>query len=197
MPARTPLTMLRLGACVLLATSGSALAQVRQCIATDGTLVYTDKQCVDIGGRERPADPMPAAGVGAAARYSRDSCARSVQDLAYALGSAIQSGDVNRIAGLYDWNGMSTANGYRLMDRLQAIANRPLVDVQPMYAGDTNEYGDAVARFDEATGELIATPSRPPRLIGLRVEQTLQNGTTPARTVLGLRKRQGCWWVHL
>jgi hypothetical protein len=196
MPARIPLTMLCLGACMLLAVPAVSIAQVRQCIAADGGLVYTDKQCVDIGGRERQLSPMPASG-GAATRYYRDSCVRSVEDLAYSLGSAIQSGDVNRIAGLYDWSGMSTANGYRLMDRLQAIADRPLVDVQPMYAGESNEYGDAIVQFDEQTGAVLDVPRASPRLIGLRVEQTLGNGSTPSRTLLGLRKRQGCWWIHL
>ena len=185
-----------LAVCTLCAAWVPALAQVRQCIAADGTMVYTDKQCADIGGRERPADPVPGVG-GAAARYYRDSCARSVQDLAYSLSSAIQSGDVNRIAGFYDWSGMSTANGYRLMDRLQAIANRPLVDVQPVYAGGANAYGEDIVRFDEATGALLTAPPRPPRLVGLRVEQTLANGSTPSRTVFSVRRKQGCWWVRL
>lgn len=195
MPVRRLPTMVCLVACTLLAAPRISTAQVRHCVAADGTLVYTDKQCVDIGGRERAPDPVP--GGGAAARYSRDTCARSVQDLAYSLGSAIQSGDVNRIAGFYDWSGMSTANGYRLMDRLQAIANRPLVDVQPMYAGGTNAYGEDVVRFDETTGELIAAPQRQARLVGLRVEQTLANGITPSRTVFSVRRNQGCWWVRL
>ena len=32
-------------------------AQVRQCIGSDGDLVYTDHKCEEIGGRERPASP--------------------------------------------------------------------------------------------------------------------------------------------
>lgn len=170
-------------------------AQVRQCIGGDGTLVYTDRKCEDIGGREQPAS-QAAAGIGGA-RMSRGGCARSVQDLVYSLSSAIQSGDANQIAGVYDWAGMSTANGYRLFARLEAIAKRPLVDVQPMYAGGTNEYGYDVVEFDEATGEVVSKPPRKPHLVGLRVEQTLANGSTPARTVFGLRKNLGCWWVRL
>ena len=170
-------------------------AQVRQCIGSDGDLVYTDRKCEDIGGRERPASPA-ATGVGIA-HAARGGCARSVQDLVYSLSSAIQSGDANRIAGVYDWAGMSTSNGYRLMARLEAIAKRPLVDVQPMYAGGTNEYGYDVVEFDEETGEVIDKPARKPRLVGLRVEQTLGSIATPSRTVFGLRKNLGCWWVRL
>ena len=170
------------------------VAQVRQCIGSDGAPVYTDRKCEDIGGRERP---VIAATAGTGMSRARGMCARSVQDLVYSLGSAIQSGDANQVAGLYDWTGMSTANGYRLMERLQAIAGRPLVDVQPMYAGGTNEYGFDVVEFDETTGEVIGKPARKPRLIGLRVEQTLGNGSTPSRTVFGLRQHLGCWWVRL
>jgi hypothetical protein len=32
---------------------------------------------------------------------------------------------------------------------------------------------------------------------GLRLEQTLGGTATPARTVLGLRRYLGCWWVRL
>ena len=170
-------------------------AQVRQCVSLDGVLVYTDRQCADIGTTERPAS-QAAIGISGQRLY-RGGCSRSVQDLVYSLSSAIQSGDANQIAGVYDWAGMSTSNAYQLMTRLEAIAKRPLVDVQPMYAGGANEYGYDVVEFDENTGAVVSKPPRKPRLIGLRVEQTLGNGSTPSRTVFGLRKNLGCWWVRL
>jgi len=192
--------MPRLALLALLAFAGAcwsapADAQVRQCIGGDGALVYTDRKCEDIGGHERPA-ASASTGIGNASPY-RGGCARSVQDLVYSLGNAIQSGDANQIAGVYDWAGMSTSNAYRLMARLEGIARRPLVDVQPMYAGGTNEYGYDVVEFDEDSGEVVSKPPRKPRLVGLRVEQTLGNGSTPARTVFGLRQHLGCWWVRL
>jgi hypothetical protein len=191
---RVALPLLILLACASL-RAGPADAQVRQCIGADASLVYTDRKCEDIGGRDRPAE-LATAGIAASHPY-RTACARSVQDLVYTLGNAVQSGDANQIAGVYDWAGMSTANGYRLMARLEAIARRPLVDVQPMYAGGANEYGYDIVEFDEETGEVVSKPARKPRLVGLRVEQTLVDGSTPARTVFGLRKHLGCWWVRL
>ena len=194
--------MLRLAVPLLLLAACAcaprvAQAQVRRCTAADGSLVFTDRKCQDIGASER-LQPPPSAGMGASYPGSyRSTCARSVQDLAWALSSAIQSGDANQVAGVYDWSGMSSSNAYRLMERLDLIARRPLVDVQPMYAGGTNEYGDGVVEFDEQTGEVVARPQRKPRLIGLRVEQTLGNNSTPSRTVFGLRKNLGCWWVRL
>lgn len=175
-----------------------APAQVRRCTAGDGSLVYTDRKCTDIGASERvPPVGMVGSRVGGSG-YAYRGCARSVQDLAYSLGTAIQSGDVNQVAGLYDFSGTSTANGYRLMERLGSIARRPLVDVQPHYAGGYDPYSDPYAgiiEFDE-NGAVVQRPAVKPRLVGLRVEQTLLNSSTPSRTVFGLRKNMGCWWVR-
>ena len=33
------------------------------------------------------------------------------------------------------------------------------------------------------------------RPIGLRVEQTLANGSTPSSTTFGLQRHLGCWWI--
>ncbi|MEO5962071.1 MAG: hypothetical protein ABIP87_01395 [Thermomonas sp.] len=173
----------------------AAQAQVRRCTTGDGTLVYTDRQCADIGATERLAS-IGITGITGSHFYR--GCARSVQDLAYSVGNAIQVGDVNQLAGLYDFSGTSTANGYRLMDRLGAIVKRPLVDVQPMYTGGYDPYSgpySGVVEFDE-DGSIIQRPAVKPKLVGLRVEQTLGNSSTPARTVFGLRKNMGCWWVH-
>ena len=173
----------------------AVLAQVKRCTAADGTLVYTDRKCDDIGATER-LGALPSAG-GAIAGHHRNVCARTVQDLVYSFSNALQSGDANQVAGVYDWAGMPTSSAYKVMTRLEAIAKRPLIDVQPMYSGDTNAYGDDIVTFDETTGEVITRAPRKPRLIGLRVEQTLANGSTPSRTNFGLRQRLGCWWVRL
>ena len=175
---------------------GIVHAQVKRCTAADGTLVYTDRKCDDIGAIERIA-PSPMSGGSAMAGHYRNVCARTVQDLVYSFSSALQSGDANQVAGVYDWAGMPTSSAYQVMSRLDAIAKRPLVDVQPMYSGGTNAYVDDIIEFNEDTGEVINRPARKPRLIGLRVEQTLANGSTPSRTTFGLRQRMGCWWVRL
>lgn len=189
--------LLLLSSACALAAPRVALAQVRHCAVADGSIVYTDRKCEDIGATERIAPvPRQYGGSTLAGRY-RNICARTVQDLVYSLSSALQSGDANQVAGVYDWAGMPTSSAYQVMSRLDTISKRPLVDVQPMYSGGTNAYGDDVIEFDETTGAVISRPPRKPRLIGLRVEQTLANGTTPSRTNFGLRQRMGCWWVRL
>ena len=74
---------------------------------------------------------------------------------------------------------MGSSNANRVMDQLQRIAARPLVDVREAHA-------------DDEGGGSGAGP-----ILGLRVEQVLSDGYTPSRTVFGLRRRLGCWWVHL
>ena len=116
----------------------------------------------------------------------RRRCARNLLDLVYELTAALDSHDVNRVAGLYHWVGMSSSGAVSVMDRLDMIAQRPLVDIVPVYPASAQGEGDYYPR---------ATVRRAP--IGLRLEQTLSNGSTPSRTMLGLRRYLGCWWVHL
>ena len=163
-----------------LAPARPASAQVKHCLMADGTRLYTDRKCADLGASEYRAPPPPAGG----AYSQRMVCARSVQDLAYALDEAIRSGDANRFAGLYDWAGMRSATARSVMNRLQVIASRALVDVRTRHAGDS-----------AASGPYGTEPIGPP--IGLRVEQVLADGYTPAHANFGLRRRMGCWWVRM
>ncbi len=162
-----------------------AAAQVRRCTGPDGTTIFTDRQCQDLGAVERV--PHAAASDVAQTHLYRNVCSRNLQDLVYALTAAIDSRDVNQFAGVYDWAGMSTRTGYAIMDRLQAIVQRPLVDVTPIYrASDIPPDGDY---YPQTTVRHVP--------VGLRLEQTLANGSTPSQTVFGLRSYLGCWWVNL
>jgi hypothetical protein len=167
---------------LLLAACASAHAQVRRCTASNGATVFTDRRCQDVGAVER----LPQASAASGARLYRSSCSRNLQDLVYELTTAIDSRDVNRLAGIYQWTGTSTSTGYALMQRLDAIAQRPLVDIVPVYPASAEGEDDY---FPQTT-----VRRRP---IGLRLEQTLANGSTPSHTVLGLRRSFGCWWVSL
>lgn len=161
---------------LLLFAAFPVAASVRRCVAPDGTLVFTDRRCADMGAVEQAA-PQPSTGI-APATY-RTACPRTLRDLVDALTTSIDTRDVNRLASVYQWTGMSSSVAFGIMDRLQAIADRPLVDITPLYPDAGGTDADAVRR--------------PP--VGLRLEQTLDNGVTPAHAVLGLRRSLGCWWV--
>ncbi|AXK71317.1 hypothetical protein DWG18_02785 [Lysobacter sp. TY2-98] len=158
----------------------TGFAQVRHCVLADGTLVYTDQRCDAIGAQERKAKPAPEGGAPQLRSY-RPACPRTLRDLAFEVTSAVEAHDVNRLAGVYLWDGIGTRAGYALMDRLQAVVDRPLVDLQPVWPGNPNEpYPTTV-------------PTRPP--VALRLEQTSARGSTPIRAVFGLRKYLDCWWI--
>lgn len=156
-----------------------ATAQVRHCTTADGLDVYTDRRCEDLGAL--PAQARQATTPTAPGAASHTNCARTVRDLAFAMQSAIDQRDPNRLADSYLWGGQSTATGYAVLDRLATIAERPLADIVPVYAGG----GDPALYPQEAS-------TRAP--VALRLEQT-RGAATPATTVLALRRYLGCWWV--
>jgi Domain of unknown function (DUF4124) len=196
----------------------TAAAQVNRCTTNSGATVYTDRPCSAIGASERL--PRGAAPSGTGAR--RVGCARNLQDLIYEITSAVDQRDVNRIGAVYHWVGMNAVGGNRVLDRLQAIVDRPLVDIVVIRSAGASA---AAPRKDpDAQPNAAATPFAPasstsgasgapsaigdespavppPRRrggpVGLRLEQTLRNSATPSRTVLGLRRHLDCWWVVL
>ena len=166
---------------LLLAPAAPAAAQVNTCLYPDGTIVYTDKACAVLGAQRAPDDVRPRL----LPRY-RNACVRDLQALMVELSTAIEVGDVNQLAAFYHWTGLSTRTGYDIMARLEAIAARPLVDIVPLYAEP-----------EPAPGSLYYPPLEAHHPVGIRIEQTLDNLTTPSTTTLRLEKEAGCWWVRL
>lgn len=187
MPSPSPrLLVVAIAWLLLLACASPVQAQVRRCTSSDGSTVYTDRKCADIGAFERL--PRESAG-GTGMRLYRHGCARNLQDLVYEITTAIDARDANRLAGVYHWVGVSSSSATAVMRRLDAIAKRPLVDIVPV-----------AVRSAESDIERAYYPStipqrRPP--VALRVEQTLANGSTPSRTVFGLQRHFNCWWIRL
>ena len=146
-----------------------AHAQVHRCTTPDGTAVYTDQACAAVGASER----LPRSGLGAGGvRLYRGGCAHNLQDLVYEMTTAIDANDVNRLAGVYHWVGASSSSAVALMDRLEVVVHRPLVDIVPVAARTKGADGDVPAQPDLYPQ---TTVRRPPE--GLRVEQTLANGS--------------------
>ena len=169
------------------AWSNPVAAQVRRCTTADGSTIFTDRKCADIGAVERL--PRAASGSAASQRLYRRGCARNLQDLVYEMTTAIDAHDANRLAGVYHWVGISGSGATGIMTRLDAIVRRPLVDITPVAAhSPASEDGDA---YYPST---IPQRSAP---VALRVEQTLGNSSTPSRTVFGLQRHFDCWWIRL
>ena len=194
MPARAAPTWILLALLAAMAWWPSpGHAQIRRCAGPDGQLIFTDRNCNEIGATDR----LPRTGAAYVPPAYRGGCPRRLRDLVQGLTNAIDARDVNRLALYYDWSGMSTRQGYAVMTRLDAVAARPLVDVLPVYPQGPPPVLAADGSVADANADgyypRTATQRRPP--VALRLEQTFNSGTAPVRTVFGLRRRLGCWWV--
>jgi hypothetical protein len=193
--------------------SGRAAAEVRRCVTPGGQEIFTDRQCDDVGATQSvPHEQAKAAG----ARARVGGCARSLEDLVFEMTTAIDAHDANRLAGIYHWAGLSSEAGYQIWSRLDAIANRPLVDIVPVMpnssppppavkdgseSGTSNDAGNAIptpqtTRRETSDAELYPQTAVRRTPVALRVEQTLGNSATPSRTVFGLMRHFDCWWVR-
>lgn len=195
MPRLLPVLILCLG---LPMASPSAAQNVRRCTNTDGGTVFTDRQCTEIGAIEQrrivaPADVNPSR-----ARPYGNGCPHRLSDLVQQITSSIASRDVNGLASIYAWNGLSSGGSERILTRLEAIVQRPLVAILPVRPGTPVTAADAETGTPEAPLDTYAEPAaRAPHPIGLRLEQTLPDGRTPSHTVLGLHRRYQCFWISL
>lgn len=184
---------------LLLASAAPAAAQrINRCTDANGATVYSDRSCEALGAVNRLPSAPPA---GAAGLY-RDGCTRRLSELVWQIRTAVDARDVNQLSGIYLWNGLSDAAASRVLDRLEAIVQRPLVDIAPVYAeaAPVAPVADPLAPAVGSSvpaGETVSAPSARRRPIGLRLEQVMANGSTPSRTVLGLRRQYNCFWISL
>ena len=79
-------------------------------------------------GLANAADSPLDSTVNVSRRSPGSGCARTPTQLAMDLRGSLALGDVNRVAESYHWVGMSNAQAYRTMDRLQALIGKPVVD---------------------------------------------------------------------
>jgi len=173
-------------------------AQIRRCTRPDGEVVFTDRDCADVGGTDRPQPSVHSPTYGGKP-WARG-CSRSLRALVNEVTAAIESCDVNRLAGVYNWSGMSSRSGYAVLGRLDLIANRPLVGVSAVLPApqlSMNAAGAMTVSGAVNTGDYPGATVVRRTPVALRVEQVLSNGSTPSRTTFGLRRHMGCWWIVL
>lgn len=205
-------------ACWLWPLTAHAQQPPNRCTGPAGNTIYTDRACASIGASDR----LPRGTASLAYRQRRGGCARTVQELIYEITTAIDTQDVNRLGAVYHWVGLNATSGDRILDRLQTVVDRPLVDIVALRAASAPVIADAPieppiaaaavapAAATAPTAPIIApnagTDSDEPPVsrpvvrrapVGLRLQQTLGKSATPSQTTLGLRKHLDCWWITL
>jgi len=171
--------------------------RVNRCTTAQGETVFTDRSCDALGATARM--PPRAASVGNTGIY-RAGCARRLSELTGQIRDAVSLQDVNRLSSIYLWGNVSNASANQIIGRLESVVQRPLLDIAPVYPevpmAPPPVPVNPNATLVEAV-EAAAPPAARPRPIGLRLEQTLGSTATPARTVFGLRRQYGCFWITL
>ena len=119
------------------------MQRLRECVGPDGVPIFTDRRCGDMGATPMPQPGAPGGALLAVHPSRVHTCARNQGDLLAGVRAALESHDANRLADYYHWSGMGTADGYRLMERLDAFSARPVVDVQLVRQAqpETDPYG--------------------------------------------------------
>ena len=180
-------------ACVLLlspAASIDAAEGIHRCVARDGSSIYTDRPCDTFDAVDRKPEAPPASRGEAAASPSatiRSDCVRRTDTLLFELRRGIESENINQLAGLYHWPGISGRGARGIMDRLQRLASRPLASVELVFPDITPVRDDPDA-FPQGT------PPEDP--VSVRIEQSMPGEVTPSFSEsLRLVRHAGCWWV--
>lgn len=138
---------------------------LHRCIGSDGVAMFTDRDCGDLGAIERQRS-VPMAPQSSVMRVR--TCARNQDDLLLGVRSALEGRDVNRLADFYHWTGMGTTQGYRMLDRLNSFAERPVVDVRLVSSRaqprvDAFDYGFGGSFDDDDMPEIELDPLDDPR----------------------------------
>src|SRR5690606_20677444 len=168
-----------LGAALPVSAPANASSSIQRCVAPDGSDVYTDKACSSLGASASPLSsdllariardeamqrrldpragtvdasrPLDAGEAPIGRRSPESGCAKSPGQLARDLRGALALGDVNRVAASYHWAGMSAKTGKRVMDRLQDLAEKEVVDSR-YYGGGFAGIGDGATLLASADG---------------------------------------------
>ncbi|MBB5208955.1 DUF4124 domain-containing protein [Chiayiivirga flava] len=178
-------------AALSLAPTQLADAAVRRCIGPDGGTIYTDRPCDQFNAREQATAP-PSLSPDAVVDLDnpglvRSDCARGADSLLFDLRRAVESADINAIAGLYHWPGIGGRTAVFVMNRLEDAVADPGATVELVYPESAFVIDDPAAYPDRP----VENPS------GIRITRYVDAASArQPELLLGLRRHAGCWWIH-
>lgn len=152
-----------------------------RCTAADGTAVYADRPCDLLDARPAPAGPDTPAETADNGPVARD-CARRPDALLEPVREALGLADGNRLAALYDWSGRSSGGAAATLDRLEALATTPGLEVRLAHSAQGSSAPDLAAEAADAPPDRLELAPRAPE-------------PAPAIAAFRLVRRAGCWWL--
>lgn len=173
---------------------------IRRCTAPDGGTIYTDRDCASLNATDRMAPPSLAKhrghdsavvnDKGVVSAGTRPECPPSPGALVRSLGSAWQSHDVNRVAGLVDWRGVGSGTAHRVLGRLRTALKEAPTDIAleapPVYEFVPDPNGGPMT--------VAATASAQPT--NVRVDRVGDEGWGDS-VRFGLRRDLDCYWLDV
>ena len=170
----TRLSMLPLAA-LFLAGSGELPAQagISRCVDENGVRVFSDRGCRFLEMREY--DALPEAPPPLTLPSLVQGCSRQVDTLETWVRAALESGDVNQLAGLYHWADATPHTVDTVLPGLQELTRHTLIDIEIESAYFGGIYRPAWLWLEQHD------PERPGKTI---------------RTGFFLVLNAGCWWLH-
>ena len=188
---------------LLLAGSTASAQDMHRCQRADGSVVYTDRLC-EPEQTEKPAPSPAAPAIPQTSRSGRTglppppACSKSPDELLYSVRSAIDMKDVNQLVKSYHWVGVGQEQSEGLLTRLDAMVDRPLLDVQLLYpemVTDTVSEPAPESMAEESENAYREPLQKPP--YGLKVMQYRSNtATETVSTVFRLQRHYQCWWIR-
>lgn len=178
-----------LGFCgLLLATHVDAADSIRRCISPEGVSIYTDQPCAKFNAVDRKPQPAALRPSTENSGFARSDCVRRTDTLLFDLRQALESDNINRLAGLYHWPGISGRGARGIMDRLQRLSARPLASVELVYP-DSTPVRDNPDAFP---------PGVPPEdPVRVHIEQMMPGEIAPSFVEdLRLVRHAECWWLR-
>jgi hypothetical protein len=117
-------------------------------------------------------------------------CARTPTQLAMDLRGSLGLGDVNRVAESYDWAGLSNRQGQRILDRLQQLIGRQVVDSRYFDAQITS------SPFLADAGAAMSADASDARPADAGILQLTLGGAQASIIDFDVRHYAGCYFVR-
>lgn len=155
------------------AVSASVKSDIHRCIGEDDVKIFTDRACSALGARDRVEEPVGPVVLNLPSPHY--DCSRQIGIFRIQVSAALDSGDVNKLSGLYHWMEDTANSADILMEKLQVISSRRLVGVEVESIELDGEEKPIRLWLDQYV------PERPGQTI---------------RTDFKLVMNSGCWWLQ-